>query len=179
MIEVGKKTKKFFFFLKESRRPHRAILNDMTLSFNSSTILTTLPSETERLTSKSICINSYCCYHQINNRNNTFICQDKNQSNDCQNILSSCQSSISNCCHINETDLQYWIYQICANNIQLNCSIQLIDMDNSTTIKSVINTTSISTTLPLTSNKHNINCFKENELSSFSRFYHKCNHYWL
>jgi len=115
----------------------------MTLSFNSSTILTTLPSETERLTSKSICINSYCCYHQINNRNNTFICQDKNQ---------------SNCCHINETDLQDWIYQICANNIQLNCSIQLINMDNSTTIKSVINTTSISTTLPLTSSKHNINC---------------------
>ncbi len=111
--------------------------------------------DTKQSPSKSLCIRSYCCYDQ-NNLNDTFSCQEqnKNQSNECKNILSSCRTSPTNICHIDKNNTWCRIDRICANEPQLNCSIQSID----TTINAMSSTTTVTvkssiTTLPSTLSK--------------------------
>jgi len=108
------------------------------------------PSDTEQSPSKSLCIRSYCCY----DRNDTFICQEqnKNQSNECKNILSSCRTSPSNICHIDKNNTWCRIDRICANEAQLTCSIQSIDtainaMSSTTTVTVKSSITTLSSTL--------------------------------
>ncbi|CAF2107753.1 unnamed protein product [Rotaria magnacalcarata] len=111
----------------QSLRPHREIFNNNTeLLFNLST-------------SKSICLDSFCCYDQ-NNRNQTFICQesDRNNSIDCQNILSSCRTALLNICN-----MPCRIDRICTSN----CSIEFM---SPTTNKSSI----IPVTVSQTSTSH-------------------------
>jgi hypothetical protein len=104
---------------------------------------------------KSTCNKFFCCYHHnITNQNetiinNSFSCQEKddNQSNDCKDILTFCQTSTSYACLIDKTDIRCRIDQICVNEKKPNCSIQLIE----TAIYSSTSTTDVpSTTTNLT-----------------------------
>lgn len=154
-------------FFEEFLRPRREISNDTILLTNLSSttpkiitkpavvasdilagsLYTKPASDIEELTSQSSCITSYCCYDY--DRNDTFICQEQNenQSDDCNDVLSSCQTSLLNICHIDENDIWCRIDQICTNETKLNCSIEFIheaiNASSSTTILS--SSTSITT----------------------------------
>ncbi|CAF1172346.1 unnamed protein product [Adineta steineri] len=134
--------------LTQSFRGRRAISDNTTFVFNSTskirknitkpavvssdilagTLYTKPNSDAEQLNEKSLCIQTYCCYDE-NNRNNTFTCQEqnKNQSDDCNTVLSSCRMLSTNICHINKINTWCRIMRICTNETTFNCTIEFID----------------------------------------------------
>ncbi|CAF3827644.1 unnamed protein product [Adineta steineri] len=158
--------------LTQSFRGRRAISDNTTFVFNSTskirknitkpavvssdilagTLYTKPNSDAEQLNEKSLCIQTYCCYDE-NNPNNTFTCQEqnKNQSNDCNTVLSSCRMLSTNICHINKINTWCRIMRICPNETILNCTIEFIDtainVNRSSTIVTIKpNTTILSST---------------------------------
>ncbi|CAF1406387.1 unnamed protein product [Adineta ricciae] len=121
-------------------RHRRAMINDTMFSFNASSTVPktvtkpvivasdilskssyTKPPDAQQISS---CIKAYCCHHQ----NNTLVCQenDKNQSNTCQKVFSSCRMSHSNLCYLDKINNPWCpIDSKCANETKLNCSIEL------------------------------------------------------
>ncbi|CAF4543322.1 unnamed protein product, partial [Rotaria sp. Silwood2] len=130
------------------KKPLIDISENLTQSFYTKSIL-----EIKQTTSKSICFKLYCCYYQ-NNRNNTFTCQkhQKNQPNDCKNVLSSCKILNLNACYVNKHDIWCRINRICTNEIMPNCSIELVDtVINVNNFTTIISSSTSTTNLPSTS----------------------------
>jgi hypothetical protein len=123
-------------------------------------------SDGDHSNSELTCMKSFCCYqHNDTNTNGTvinnlFTCKEKedSQSNDCKDVVSSCLSLTLQVCLVNRTDTRCRIDQICENDKQPNCSIQLIDMainasSSTTTVTTTVSstTTTSTTVLPSTS----------------------------
>jgi len=129
-------------------------------------------SDGDHSNSELTCMKSFCCYqHNDTNTNGTvinnlFTCKEKDdsQSNDCKDVVSSCQSLTLEVCLVNRTDTRCRIDQICENNKQPSCSIQLIDVainassSTTTATTTISSTTTTSTTaLPSTSTRTSTN----------------------